>query len=204
MRLQGGVGVRRTPIFAHRRSEVGKRPAPLQSPGARMRPSVLLLLLLLSACHATSRAPTDAHLTHGIAVGEVSSTSAVVWGRCNRDTTLHVHREGADLELSAGVSNATDFTAKIVLAGLAPDTRYTYRVWCGDGRASALAGAFRTAPDPALPRPVHFAWGGDVGGQNVCRDRRLGYPIFARIAALRLDFFIGLGDMIYADDVCLP
>ena len=167
-------------------------------------PYLLFFLLLLPACHAISPAPADSHLTHGIAVGEVSPTAAVVWGRCNRDTSLHVRREGADVELSADVTDATDFTGKIVLAGLAPDTHYTYRVWCGDGRAGGLAGEFRTAPDPALPRPVHFAWSGDVGGQNVCRDRRLGYPIFARIAALGFDFFIGLGDMIYADDPCLP
>ena len=172
--------------------------------GRRTRlPAHLFVLLLVSACRATAPTPGDTHLTHGIAAGEVSSTSAVVWGRCNRATTLHVQLDDADPAPGAAVTEATDFTGKIVLTGLAPATRYAYRVWCGDGRASALAGVFHTAPDPALARPVRFAWGGDVGGQNVCRDRRLGYPIFARIAALQLDFFIGLGDMIYADDVCL-
>jgi alkaline phosphatase D len=53
-------------------------------------------------------------------------------------------------------------------------------------------------------RAVRFAWGGDVGGQNVCRDRTRGYPIFSVLAERGLDFFVGLGDMIYADDPCLP
>jgi alkaline phosphatase D len=63
--------------------------------------------------------------------------------------------------------------------------------------------SFRTAPDAGTPRAVSFTFGGDVGGQNVCRDAREGYPIFDAVAAAQPDFFVALGDMIYADDVCL-
>ena len=172
------------------------------------RPPLLctaLLLVALPACRALGRASQDdARLTHGVAAGEVSPTGAVIWGRCDRATALHVRLDGTDRTLSAEVIAAGDFTGKIVLAELAPDTGYTYRAWCGDGLTRAVTAGFKTAPDPALPHAVRFAWGGDVGGQNVCRDRRRGYPIFSRIAALPLDFFIGLGDMIYADNACLP
>ena len=47
-----------------------------------------------------------------------------------------------------------------------------------------------------------FALGGDVAGQNVCRDAVDGFPLFNTINTLSPDFLIGLGDMIYADSGC--
>ncbi len=49
---------------------------------------------------------------------------------------------------------------------------------------------------------LSFAFSGDLAGQNVCRDRQLGFPIFNSVLARRPQFFVALGDMIYADDVC--
>jgi alkaline phosphatase D len=170
----------------------------------------LLLVCLQAGAFSTCSwqplpVPPDApHLTGGVAVGEVSPTNAVLWGRCDRATTLHVVLAGVDTAPRTEVTAATDFTGKLVLGPLTPDQRYGYRAWCGDGPEGAVAGEFRTAPDAAAPRPVRFAWSGDLGGQNVCRDSARGYPIFSPLAAGRLDFFIGLGDMIYADDPCLP
>jgi len=93
-----------------------------------------------------------------------------------------------------------DRTARLRARSLAPATEYALDVRCGDG--AAATGRFATAPEPSAAQPVRLAWGGDIGGQNVCRDAARGYPIFATIAAARPDFFIGLGDMIYADDPC--
>jgi len=170
-----------------------------------------LLVVALVACQPTalSAAPVAASLpTHGTVVGEVSSTTAVVWGRCAGPATLHVRLDGDPRPHGVAVAADTDFTGKLALTGLPAATARTYEAWCG-GEADrepaaglALRGAFRTAPDPDSPAAVRFAWSGDVGGQNVCRDRERGYPIFDRLAERRLDFFIGLGDMIYADDVC--
>src|SRR5215470_8446845 len=171
-----------------------------------------LLVVALVACQPTalSAAPVAASLpTHGTVVGEVSSTTAVVWGRCAGPATLHVRIDGDPRPHGVAVAADTDFTGKLALTGLPAATAHTYEAWCG-GEADrepaaglALRGAFRTAPDPDSPAAVRFAWSGDVGGQNVCRDRERGYPIFDRLAERRLDFFIGLGDMIYADDECL-
>jgi alkaline phosphatase D len=49
---------------------------------------------------------------------------------------------------------------------------------------------------------VRLAFGGDVAGQNVCRDAVEGFPIMDTIRAWRPDVFVGLGDMIYADNAC--
>ena len=166
----------------------------------------LLLAAALCGCrHAPpQRADEVAQLTLGTAIGEVDSTSAVFWGRCNHPATLRVQVDGEDRPRAVEVTAATGSTGKIVLAPLKPATPYVYRAWCDDGTGYAVTGSFRTAPPPDAPAAVRFAWSGDLGGQNVCRDRERDYPIFPVLTARPLDFFIGLGDMIYADDPCLP
>ncbi len=126
------------------------------------------------------------------------------------------------------IDAAGDFTGKVTIGGLAPHENYRYTVWFDTGpfagwrNAAApedatwiARGSFRTAPPANFPAPVRFAFGGDIAGQNVCRDRELGFPIVrvlrdraARVPvtqskkSIGYDFFIGLGDMIYADNRC--
>ena len=136
-------------------------------------------------------------VTHGVVVGDVTADSAVVWTRGDREGTLKVHLSGgkhhgaARLETHAG----DDYTGQVVLTGLRPDTTYRYRI--GSER-----GSFHTAPAVDDAEPVRLAFGGDVAGQNVCRDAQEGFPIFDTIRAERPDVFVGLGDMIYADNAC--
>jgi alkaline phosphatase D len=84
---------------------------------------------------------------------------------------------------------------------LAPARRYSYRVRFGRAGPSAR-GSFRTPPVETKAAPVRLAFGGDVAGQNVCRDAVEGFPIMDTIRAWRPDVFVGLGDMIYADNAC--
>lgn len=98
-----------------------------------------------------------------------------------------------------------DFTARIRFEGLRPETEYRYGIHIkGAGHSDSMVGSgrLRTAPLPGVTRAVEFAWGGDLGGQKVCRDRREGFPVFAALNRIRRDFFVAMGDMIYADDVC--
>jgi alkaline phosphatase D len=174
---------------------------------AARRVAALLCAAALVGCatRAPHPVPGDGpHLTHGTAVGEVTETSAVFWGRCDGAAVLQVQLGGGAAPHGVAVGAATDFTGTIALTGLTAETRYEYRAWCGEARDAGVDGEFRTAPPAAARRPVRVAWGGDVGGQNACRDRQRGYPIFTVIGAREPDLFIGLGDMIYADDACLP
>ncbi len=151
-----------------------------------------------------------AAITHGPAVGEVTAGTAVVWGRCAAAGTLHVQLAGSGRTVAVEVEAGRDYTGRALLTDLTPDTAYSYRVWCSAGSANAegtadsRAGTFRSAPAPVDPRPLRLAWGGDVGGQNVCRDTQQGYPVFAVMAAQRPDLFVALGDMIYGDEQCQP
>jgi alkaline phosphatase D len=104
----------------------------------------------------------------------------------------------------------TDFTLAIPIEGLTPATRYRYFVFAGGkGREgtqtetrAAAQGEFTTLADVKSQVPVTFAWSGDLGGQQRCRRGAAGYPIFDVMRAQQLDFFLFLGDTMYADSVC--
>jgi phosphodiesterase/alkaline phosphatase D-like protein len=159
-----------------------------------------------SAAPITNLPPPD--LTLGTAIGEVTADSVVVWGRCDRPATFHVRVVPSDRELEAEAVAEHDNTARIVVDGLRAASPYTYNAWCSsgglnlEGQITSRSGAFRTAPESTAAVPVRLVWGGDVGGQNVCRDATLGYPVFDTLAARRPYLFVALGDMIYADDPC--
>lgn len=163
------------------------------------------LLALLSLPTAT----WGATVTHS-AAGEVTASTAVVWGRCDSAATLRIGYAAdseRETEIAERVSADHDFAGRVQLARLRPDTTYRYSVHCeGEGESGAPVGGrsaeLRTAPAPDQRRAVRFAWSGDVGGQNTCRDAQTGYAIFDLLGAQRPAFFIALGDMIYADDPC--
>ena len=150
---------------------------------------------------ADTGGPEPSRLTHGVAAGEATATDVVVWGRCQRAGMLRVALDGRRAA-AVPVAAEHDFTGKVKIGELRPSTWYRYSAWCDSDQSVAEHGAFRTAPAPNDPAPVRFAWGGDLAGQNVCRDRTQGFPIVDLISARRPDFFVALGDMIYADDAC--
>jgi len=186
-----------------------------------MRPTVsyalLTGLLTVSACvralphDGPATGSATGPLTHGVMAGEVTPSRAVVWARCAEPAEVTVVcRAGAPADTLSALARTAperDLTAHVVLEHLQPARTYRCSVRCrrdrgADTGSGAVELTFATAPAPDTPAPVRFAWGGDVGGQNVCRDRDLGYPAFNTLAAQRPDFFVALGDMIYADDPC--
>jgi alkaline phosphatase D len=154
-------------------------------------------------------APDAPIVTDGVIVGDVTPSSALLWARADREATLNVTLSGGrhGRIASAPALRAGDLTARVALKGLRPDPTYRYRAWFslgapGTGRGPTVAGTFTTAPPPAAAAPLRLAFGGDLTGQNVCRDASDGFPITGTIRAWRPDIFVGLGDMIYADNLC--
>ena len=146
-------------------------------------------------------------LNEGVASGDVTDTSAVIWARADGDATLVVEYattaefEDAQNGGSLRVSAANDFTGTVVLTSLRPAARYYYRVRPENAAvASSVVGSFTTAPEPDQPRDITLMWGGDVGGQGFCRQPE--YTIFAPMKTVAADFFIFGGDTIYADSPC--
>jgi len=182
-----------------------------QGVGWLLRVTLPLCLVSCDGCGEARPQLTSPTLSHGVMSGEMDQRSAVVWGRGTGPgfLTVELQPPGAR-RASAPLDAARDFTARIYLGDLEPGTDYSYRAWVSLAPPSAsdvapeaaVGGRFRTAFDAQAVERVHFAFSGDLSGQNACRDADRGYPIFDAIAEDRLDFFIGLGDMIYADGVC--
>lgn len=153
--------------------------------------------------------------THGIASGDITDRSAVIWSRASDKARMYVEY-GTDSKLKYSkvqktqtVGEKTDYTATVRLNNLKPDTLYYYRVWFSGERdkerskaSKSAVGTFRTAPKESSSRPVSFVFGGDLGGQKYCRRADQGYEIFSKMQQLNPTFFIANGDMIYADGDC--
>jgi len=149
-------------------------------------------------------------ITHGVASGDVSYDSAVVWSRCD-----HRARMVVDWSTTESFSNPrrvlgrltgvdSDLTAKVYLKNLPPGQRIFYRVrfeHSGEkGTSDPVAGQFMTAAHDE--RDVLFAWSGDTCGQGYGIDEsRGGMRTYAAIRKIRPDFLIHSGDTIYADGV---
>ena len=163
-------------------------------------------------------------ITHGIASGDVTNNSTIVWSRTNEEgAQMHVEydinsnfSQPKSTTATTLTNQTTDYTVHVKIEGLSPDTFYYNRVWFSipslsqtnknDSLTSdTLTGSFRTAPDPSLPttKPISFIFAADLGGQKYCRQINTGgYFIFENMKKLSPDFFIANGDMIYAADKC--
>lgn len=162
----------------------------------------------------------------GIAVGDVTSHGALLWVRTDGPAIVQVEWAPPSVWETASkmatvvapvvrtarltTTAETDNTVSVPLEGLIPATRYRYHVLVGrTGEAKnhleaklAAKGEFITLPDATTSAPVTFAWSGDLGGQQRCRQGAGGYPIFDVMQRQNLDFFLFLGDTIYSDNAC--
>jgi phosphodiesterase/alkaline phosphatase D-like protein len=159
--------------------------------------------LLTLSLFIVSVVPT-VKFTHGVASGDVRSDSAVLWTRVDNAAllTLHVSADPSfkqvDFKGKADALKSDDYTVKGFATGLKPSTLYYYR-W-SYGSTTSETGTFRTAPAADAPANVHFAFTGDSDPTRVNGIRVFGDWESLNSARLEgLDFFIYLGDTIYAD-----
>src|SRR5712664_4771633 len=132
-----------------------------------------------------SRAADRPGIGYGLASGDVSTDSAVVWARADRPARMLV--ECSTLEsfktiVSVASSDALpehDFTSKALLQGLPPGQDIFYRVRFEDIGETGISGEtqvghFRTAPAAQISRSqasisqasISFVWSGDTAGQG--------------------------------------
>lgn len=175
--------------------------------------SVILPLLGISLI-ATTAFATSLRITHGIASGDVTATSVVIWSRASGDAHMVVEYTSVTdpsrpllRQTSPSVDARSDFTGKVLLERLTPDTRYLYWVrFVGSDGTEVVSetGQFKTAPADDTARAVSFVWWGDVAGQGYCRDPERGYALFNQMARLAPDVAIANGDAVYVDSTCPP
>lgn len=109
-----------------------------------------------------------------------------------------------------------DYVVRAQTRGLVPGAAHYFRVLAGASEAEAVVrrvGSFHTLPSETSTEPLSFVMGSCMnyhsfmsgksnGGGPVTateEDRRLGYPVFAAMMALKPAFFIGAGDIVYYD-----
>jgi phosphodiesterase/alkaline phosphatase D-like protein len=144
----------------------------------------------------------------GVAAGEVTSSSAKLWGRAN-NPGIEVLKVATDPGLHhvaqlkfALATPLTDFTVQRTAYGLRPNTRYWYRwIRFGHGDASAI-GTFVTAPGRNDNATIRFAWSGDTDatpGVGQTQPFWNNFDIFKRMQEEGNQFNVHLGDTIYSD-----
>jgi len=151
----------------------------------------------------TSRFP------QGLASGDPQSDAVLLWTRAVPDMpagavdltcqmSVDETFSSVVVEKSITVTAESDFTARVFVEGLTPDTRYFYR-FIADGQVGAHTGRTRTAPAAEAERPIRF-------GFVSCQKYESGfYGAWARLVAddeaapegEQLDFVLHLGDFIY-------
>lgn len=162
----------------------------------------LLLVVLLGAPALLVAARTGkvsslppASLPNGVAAGDVTQTSAVLWARSAATGSL-TFTYAIVPNLNGGTSLVAAVTeplrpVTVTLTGLKPGTAYTYRVTNVTG--ASAQGRFRTPAAPGSRAGLRFGVSGDWQGALSP------YPAISNAAGRNLDFFVEHGDTIYAD-----
>jgi alkaline phosphatase D len=137
-------------------------------------------------------------LSLGYTAGDVTANGAMIWLRAAPDSAVSI-QYGRDESLrqftstrSFKVREGADSTALISLDGLEPKSTYYYRAVVEGRRAGPIA-RFVTAPRSDDPTKVSFCFSGDS------RESYKPFTIMDAVRAQRPDFFLHLGDTIYAD-----
>jgi alkaline phosphatase D len=177
-------------------------------------PLVISSTLFYPIINTTYASSAKLSITHGIASGDVTSHSVVIWSRANKQAQMHVEYDtdsdfaDPNSYVTSTDNETSDFAAHAKLVDLKSNSTYYYRVWFSNPNdpsevSASMEGKFKTAPDPLSSNTsISFIVGGDLGGQQYCRRVDLGYPIFYPMRKLSPDFFVFNGDQIYGDEYC--
>lgn len=152
--------------------------------------AAVVVLGLLSACAGA--------FEHGVASGDVTASSAVLWTRADAAGEVRVQlATNTQFNPPAGeyvmtATEATDLTVKFDIDGLSPATTYYYR-FIDAADAVSDVGQFRTPPADDASAGFRFIFSGDS-------NTRYGpFTVLDSAADENADFFVWFGDVIYGD-----
>ena len=131
---------------------------------------------------------------HAVAAGDVTQTSAVLWTRNTTVSAIITFSYGVDsTNMTIVTRTVTDPLRPITVtaSGLLPGTQYSYNVRAAG--TTAVIGTFRTAAAVGTKTGLRFGASGDWRGELAP------YPAVRNAPERDLDFFVALGDTIYAD-----
>lgn len=181
-----------------------------------MRRVFLIAFLLISLVGGSLVAAQEDEetpaITHGPITGEITEISAVLWARAGQASDLifevfdNEEQSGDPVaEVTVAVDEETDFTGKALVEDLEPETTYYFTVSAavgGETLPDSVQGEFATAPAYYTEAGFDFTFGAGLGGQGYCRPPETGWTIFETMLNEDPEFFVFLGDTIYADNPC--
>jgi alkaline phosphatase D len=167
----------------------------------RLLPLALTIMLLAAAPSAFAARGFQ----YGVAAGDVTSSSAILWGKAKKSGkyTLQVALNKRFTRFKAASVRARkshDNTVQKTMKRLKPGKRYFFR-FVGR-RAKSATGSFVTAPKPSQSKTVEFAWSGDQDFNATPGQRKPFWNdggVLRRMKAERNAFNVMLGDSIYSD-----
>jgi len=171
--------------------------------------SALALLPLPLLLAGAAQASHDPSFPDGVASGDVTSSTAVLWARVVSRARVKVEvstdagfNGQAAFRLTLSPSTDDDLTVNVLAFGLDAETTYYYRF--RQGGATSDTGTFRTAPAANATSAVSFAFSGDSDSLQTAVDGNE-FEVLDQIAAEPgLDFWVYLGDTIYSDSSLRP
>jgi phosphodiesterase/alkaline phosphatase D-like protein len=174
--------------------------------------AVLSVGLVASASTTATPAPEPTRFPNGVASGEITARSALLWTRAFGDSVrLQLARNTSFTpvvrHLLVSVPRAHDHTLAVRVSRLHPGTRYYYRFQNPTTGELSRVGTFMTAPAAAQNVDVHFAFSGDSDGWTNPATGKPAYnsfPVLDQVRKSHPDFFTYLGDTIYADSDFSP
>ncbi len=135
-------------------------------------------------------------LLNGIASGDTTRSSTVLWARSNVTGKVKFEYSTSPtfsniIDTESGIVSDSLLPVKVSVKNLIPKTTYFYRVT--DAEGAIATGQFRTSATEGTQTGLRFGASGDWRGELSP------YPAIANAPERNLEFFLELGDTIYAD-----
>jgi len=134
----------------------------------RLLPLALLISTVSALAFAPGAGAAAKGFKYGVAAGDVSQGSAILWARANHAGAALIQLgkfKGCNVghapnRLKAQASKSKDLTVQKKVTGLKAGKTYKYR-FCMAGGQHSSTGTFKTPPKPNQAKTIHFAVTGD-------------------------------------------
>lgn len=158
---------------------------------SRIEVALVVLSLLIAGVTAFAAEP----VSNAGAAGDVTESSVVLWARSNVAGRLKfkvvAHDQGTPSRIEHATMSEGLVPVKVTISGLDPATAYEYSISVNE--TEIAEGVFNTAAPAGVARGLRFGVSGDWRGELAP------FPALKNAAGRGLDFFVALGDTIYAD-----
>jgi len=168
-----------------------------------LKPSLVACAFLAVVASALKAATTFS----GVAAGDMTANDVILWTRAENSgqsvaLTLQISPDydfsKVVRELSGSTVASDNFTLKLRVRGLQPNTPYYYRF--RDSGAISPTGRFRTLPPPRQATRFKLAFSGDADAKFRPYSAVANFGTPYNLGSLDLNAFVFLGDVIYERD----